>query len=85
LDTADATTADKVLDILVIITKTDEVRKNRDLKLYDVGLLDSLGTVQLMVGLSEKFDVEISPAEFERAEWATPQKIIDYMENRIRQ
>jgi D-alanine--poly(phosphoribitol) ligase subunit 2 len=75
--------ADRVLAMLAAVTKTDEVRSDLDLELYESGVLDSLGTVQLMVAFSEEFGVELSPAEFEREEWATPRKIIFYMEKRL--
>lgn len=76
-------TAETVLNEIEQITQTDQVRRDLDLKLFDEALLDSLGTVQLMVALSEDFGVRISPAEFERALWATPRKIIEYMEKRV--
>jgi acyl carrier protein len=37
----------------------------------------------LIVALTEKFGVEISPAEIERQQWASPRKIIAYMEERV--
>jgi D-alanine--poly(phosphoribitol) ligase subunit 2 len=75
--------AETVLRILTGIADTDEVRENPDLPLYDLAVLDSLKTVELMVALSEEFGVEISPAEFERAQWATPRRIVAYMESRV--
>ncbi len=78
-------TADRVLNRLASITNTDEVKRNLDLELFEAGVVDSLAAVQLMVALSEEFDTEISPAEVEREEWATPRKIIAYMEKRIQQ
>ncbi len=77
-----ATSAD-VMNILERVTGTDQVRRNPDLALFDLDLLDSLGTVELIVALSEKFGVEISPAEIERQQWASPRKIIAYMEKRV--
>ena len=77
-----ATSAD-VLSILERVTGTDQVRRNPDLALFDLDILDSLGTVELIVALSEKFGVEISPAEIERQQWASPRKIIAYMEERV--
>ena len=77
------TTESKVIDILEQITGTDQVRHNPDLALFDDHILDSLGMVELMVALSEDFGVEISPAQIEREQWASPRKIIAYMENRI--
>lgn len=76
-------TAEKVLSILSGIAETDEVRRNPNIRLFDLDILDSLKTVELMVALSEEFGIEISPAEFEREQWATPHHIIAYLENRL--
>jgi D-alanine--poly(phosphoribitol) ligase subunit 2 len=76
-------TSTDVLNILEQITGTDQVRLNPDLALFDLDILDSLGTVELIVALTEKFGVEISPAEIERQQWASPRKIIAYMEERV--
>jgi D-alanine--poly(phosphoribitol) ligase subunit 2 len=75
--------ADEVIDILEEITGTDQMRRDLNLALFDLDILDSLGTVQLIVALSDKFGVEISPAELEREQWATPRKIIAYVEERV--
>ncbi len=74
---------EKVLQELEHITGTDQVRKDLDLALFDESVLDSLGTVELMVALSENFGIDISPAEIDRAMWSTPRKIISYIENKI--
>ncbi len=76
-------TSTDVLNILEQVTGTDQVRRNPDLALFDLDILDSLGTVELIVALSEKFGVEISPAEIERQQWASPRKIVAYMEERV--
>jgi len=76
-------TAARVVDLLADVTEVGEVRVNLDLPLYDTQVLDSLKTVELIVAFEEAFGVEIPPAEFERDEWATPRKIIAYMERRV--
>ncbi|BDP83577.1 D-alanine--poly(phosphoribitol) ligase subunit 2 [Enterococcus faecium] len=58
------------------ITGTDEVRKNRDIDLFDEGLLDSLASVQLLVELDGELDIQVPVSEFEREDWSTPNKII---------
>jgi len=73
---------EKVLQLLASVTETDEVRTNFDLSLYDNQLLDSIRTVELMVGIEEEFGLKISPAEFERENWSTPRKIIADLERR---
>lgn len=69
-------TSDKILDVLANVAETDEVRSNPDLALYDLQILDSMKTVELMVALSSEVGVEVSPAEFERENWATPRKLV---------
>jgi len=76
-------TKQRVIDILQHVTDTDEVQSDPDLDLFGLGILDSLGTVQLMVALSESFGIQISLAEFDRAEWATPRKVVAYIESRV--
>ena len=71
--------AESVLTILARTAETDEVLAQPDLDLFETGVLDSLRTVELMVALSEAFGVEISPAEFEREQWATPARIVAFM------
>ena len=76
-------TAEQVLAVLADVSEEDEVRHNPDLRLYDLDILDSLKTVELIVAFSEKLGIDVSPAELEREQWATPGKIIAYMENRL--
>ena len=64
------TTKEAVLDILVSVTGSDEVKENETIDLFDGGLLDSLGSVQLLVELEGRLG-------FDRAEWNTPAKIIE--------
>lgn len=68
--------SDKILDVLANVAETDEVRTNPDLALYDLQILDSMKTVELMVALSSEVGVNVSPAEFERESWATPRKLV---------
>lgn len=75
--------ADAVLDALSRVTRTDEVRRDPDVQLFELYLLDSLGVVELLVDLTGQLDIELSPAEFDPETWATPRKIIAYLESRL--
>jgi D-alanine--poly(phosphoribitol) ligase subunit 2 len=75
--------AEHVLSALETVTRTGEVRRDLDVELFELDLLDSLGIVELMVALSDELGLELSPAEIERAEWATPRKIVAYVESRV--
>ena len=74
---------EKVLQLVASVAETDEVRTNLELPLYGCQLLDSIKTVELMIGIEEEFGIKISPAEFERENWATPGKIIADLESRV--
>jgi D-alanine--poly(phosphoribitol) ligase subunit 2 len=73
----------QVLEIIAEITNSPELAQHPDLKLYDLHLLDSFKTIELMLALSDRFGVEISPAEFERQEWETPRAIAAFMETKV--
>ncbi len=82
--TALATTTEAhVLSILQQITGTDQVQRDLDLPLFERHVLDSLGMVELMIQLSDEFGVDISPAEIDRAQWASPRLIVEDMQRRV--
>ena len=78
-----AESTEKILTVLTEIAETDEVRNNPDLALYDLQILDSMKTVQLIVALGQEIGVEVSPAEFEREAWATPRKLVEDVLRRL--
>ena len=78
------TTQEIILDELEKVTGTDEVRKNLDLALFDEQILDSLGTVELIVSLGDMFHIDLTPGMVDRKMWATPRKIISDIESRIK-
>lgn len=65
-------------DLLVIIDDLfmEDVSEMMDEDLYDAGVLDSMGTVELVVALEEHFDITISVSELGRDDWNTANKII---------
>jgi D-alanine--poly(phosphoribitol) ligase subunit 2 len=75
--------SETVLKELEKYTGTDQVRRDLNIDLFGDKLLDSLATVELIIALSEAFGMELSPGEIEREMWGTPQKIINYFEERI--
>jgi D-alanine--poly(phosphoribitol) ligase subunit 2 len=74
---------DKILEVLASVAETDEVRSNLELALYDLQILDSMKTVELIVALGREVGVEVSPAEFDREAWATPAKLVADVERRL--
>ncbi len=77
------TLRDAVLDVIATVADSDEVRTRPDLDLFGARVLDSLQTVELIVRLSDQFGFPLSPAEFDRAAWATPNRIVTDVERRV--
>ena len=72
---------DQILDILAVITGSDEVKKDLDVNIFETGLLDSMGTVQLLLEFQNQLGVDVPVSEFDRSEWDTPNKIIAKVES----
>jgi len=72
-----------ILEVLTELTGTDEIKKNPDVELFTSGLLDSFGIIQLFMEIQEQLDLEVAPTEVTREEWATPNKIIKYLEEHV--
>lgn len=75
---------EEVIDILNIITGED-VSDKMDENLFDDGLLDSMATVELLLDLENKFDIQAPVSEFNRDEWDTPNKVVAKVESLIGQ
>ncbi|MBT2737866.1 D-alanine--poly(phosphoribitol) ligase subunit DltC [Neobacillus drentensis] len=71
-----------VLDILEEICDSDIVRENLNIDLFKEGLLDSFGTVSLLVEIEERLEITVGISDFVREEWNTPNAIIGQLENR---
>ena len=73
----------KVLDMLEDICDDDAVREERDIDLFDAGLLDSMAAIELLVAIEEEFGVQIAPTAVDRDEMNTVNKIIHQIEVRL--
>jgi len=73
----------KVIDLIVDITGEEEIGDYRDVDLFDEGVLDSLGAIELLVNLKGAFGVSIAPTELEREEMNTVNKIIEQVQARL--
>ena len=56
-------TADEVIATIEAVTGEMEVQVNRELPLFELQLLDSLQTVELLVALCERFHVDVALSE----------------------
>ena len=74
---------EKMLDILEEVCGDDEVRARRDEDLFALGLLDSMGAIELLVDIEDVVGVCIAPTEVERDEMNTVNLIIHQVEIRL--
>ncbi|MCC6260710.1 MAG: D-alanine--poly(phosphoribitol) ligase subunit DltC [Anaerolineales bacterium] len=74
-----------VLKHLERLSGTDQVRKDLNIDIFGEKLLDSLASIELVLDISKDLGVDLTAGEVDREEWATPQKIIDYLEARVKQ
>ena len=63
----------KIIDELFM----EDVSDMMDEDLFDAGVLDSMGTVELIVELENHFDITGPVSEFGRDDWNTANKIIE--------
>lgn len=54
----------------------EDVSGMMDEDLFDAGVLDSMGTVELIVELENQFNIVVPVSEFGREDWNTANKII---------
>lgn len=74
---------DAVADILASVTGVAETRTAPDLKIRELGILDSLGIISLILALCEKFGVDIAPAEIEEEDVASPRAIAEFVRKKL--
>ena len=63
----------EIIDELFIV----DVGVMMDAVLFDAGVLDSMGTVELIVELENRFDIRVPVSEFGRDDWNTANKIVE--------
>ena len=71
---------EKVLDIFEEVTGTDEIREDLDLDLFEAGLLDSLGIIEVLLKIEEVFDIKLQPTDLERSDMATANNLVAFLE-----
>jgi len=69
-----------IYTILEEITGED-LHKESNVNLFDSGRLDSLGIIELIVAIEDKFNIILDPAIVERKDIETPNKLVEYVDN----
>ncbi|AYV68635.1 D-alanine--poly(phosphoribitol) ligase subunit DltC [Niallia circulans] len=68
---------EKVLQVIAEVCQDDVVKEELDLDLFDSGLIDSFGTVELLVKFEEQLEINVPITEFDRDTWNTPNAIVE--------
>ncbi|WP_430481855.1 D-alanine--poly(phosphoribitol) ligase subunit 2 [Rossellomorea marisflavi] len=71
----------EVLDILAEVCQEDGVKETPDMDLFKEGLLDSFGTVEMLVEFEDRLGILVPITEFDRDVWNTPNAIINQLKN----
>ena len=70
---------DTVIEILCDICGTKKVSKDKDANLIELGFLDSMGVVELLTELEDRFGIEIPLDDFDVEAFSTINKIESYL------
>lgn len=73
----------KVLDLLEDVSGDPSVRDHLDDDLFELGFLDSMAAIELLVGLEDELGVSIAPTAVERSEMNTANKIVGQVVKRL--
>lgn len=67
---------ESVLNILAEVAENDIVKENPDIEIFEEGIIDSFATVGLLLEIQNNLGIDVTISDFDRDEWATPNKII---------
>lgn len=73
----------KVLDLLEDVSGDPSVRDHLDDDLFELGFLDSMAAIELLVGLEDELGVSIALTAVERSEMNTANKIVAQVVKRL--
>ncbi|MGG1401011.1 D-alanine--poly(phosphoribitol) ligase subunit DltC [Bacillus salipaludis] len=66
---------EQVIELVAEVCQDDVVKENPNIDLFDSALLDSFGTVELLVQVEERLGITVPITEFDRDTWNTPNNI----------
>lgn len=74
-----------VVELLAEICGTKKVQQDLTIDLFQKGYLDSMGVVELLTELEDRFDVEIPLETFNPDDFKTAEKIIRFVQDSLKQ
>lgn len=73
---------ERMLDLIEGICDDEVIREERDIDLFEAGLLDSMAAIELLVAIENDFGVTIAPTAVERGDMNSVNKIIHQVQIR---
>lgn len=73
---AENSVEERMLELIEEICDDEIIREERDVDLFEEGLLDSMAAIELLVAIEAEFGVTIAPTAVEREEMNSVNKII---------
>ena len=75
--------SDRMMNLLEDVSGDPSVRDHMDDDLFELGFLDSMAAIELLVGIEDEFGVSIAPTEVEHSAMNTPAKFIAQVQKRL--
>ena len=73
---------EKVLNILIEVTGNDDITEERDTDLFEAGLLDSLGIIEVLLKIEEVFGLRLQPTDLEKNDMATVNNLVEFLNSK---
>jgi len=74
---------EKVLDMLIEVTGSDDIAEEKDTDLFEAGLLDSLGIIEVLLKIEEVFGLRLQPTDLEKSDMATVNNLVKFLSSKL--
>ena len=74
---------EKVLDMLIEVTGSDDIAEEKDTDLFEAGLLDSLGIIEVLLKIEEVFGLRLQPTDLEKSDMSTVNNLVKFLSTKI--
>ena len=74
---------EKVLDMLIEVTGSEDIAEEKDTDLFEAGLLDSLGIIEVLLKIEEVFGLRLQPTDLEKNDMATVNNLVKFLSTKL--
>lgn len=72
------------IQILEKAAETEGLEEDHDLNLFELGLLDSLSVISIILNIEEKTGVRLQPTDFTKEDISTVDNLTKFLKDRIK-